>query len=310
MKGALLIDKTIRIAMKMASVVAVVAVLLILIFVAKEALPILTSPEINSEAGLSKLFLEQPDFDGKDRVLHWEPVSEVPRYSVLPLFLGTLKVTFVALVIAVPLAILSAIFIVEFAPTLFAEIIKPCIELLAGIPSVIIGLLGLLIIGSFLQSIFGFDYRLNATVAGFCLSFAVIPIIFTLTEDSLTAVPPSYREAALALGANKNQVILKIVLPVATPGIFAGIILGLGRAIGETMIVLMCSGNTPLLSLDLANSVRTMSATIASEMPEVQVGSAHYHVLFFLGFMLFCLTFITNMLGQLFVNHMRRKLEG
>lgn len=295
---------------RVASSVAVLAVVLILIFVGKEALPVFTSEEVRQEASVEKMFTPQQSFDGTKTEHRWEPVSEKPRYSVVPLLIGTLKSTIVALLIAIPLAVLSAVFVTEFAPVWLREIIKPCIELLAGIPSVIIGLLGLMIIGTVFQDLFGFTFRLNAVVAGVALSFAVIPIIFTITEDSLSAVPSSFREAALAMGANRVQTIWRVVLPVASPGIFAGIILGFGRAIGETMIVLMCSGNTPLALFDLSRPLRTMSATIASEMPEVHVGSPHYHVLFFVGVLLFVLTFLTNAVGQVFVDRVKRKLEG
>lgn len=303
-------DQLMRVLVRTASFFVVLSIFLILFFILKETLPIFTSSEVHEQVTIEKMFTRQPNFTGKDYKYSWEPTSSKPRYSVIPLLVGTLKATLVAMLFSIPLAILSAIFVVEFASKTVREIIKPCIELLTGVPSVIIGLLGLLVIGTFLQSIFGFSYRLNATLAGFCLSFATIPIIFTLTEDALSTVPYSYREAALALGANKIDIIFKIVLPVATPGIIAAIMLGFGRAIGETMIVLMTSGNTPLLSFNFAKPIRTISATIASEMPEVHVGSPHYHVLFFLGALLFGFTFLTNVASQLFVNRMKRKLEG
>lgn len=309
MKGYRL-DKIMHTLVKIASFFSMISIFLILFFIFKETLPVLTSSEINKEVSLETMFTSQPKFHGAGNEFKWEPTSSTPRYSVIPLLVGTLKATLVAMCVSVPLAVLSAIYVVEFAPPTLREIIKPCIELLAGIPSVIIGLLGLMIIGTIFQDVFHFTYRLNATLAGFCLSFATIPIIFTLTEDSLTAAPYSYREAALALGAYKIDVIFKIVLPVATPGIVAAIMLGFGRAIGETMIVLMTSGNTPLLSLNFAMPIRTISATIASEMPEVSVGSAHYHVLFFLGTLLFGFTFLTNLIGKFFINRMKRKLEG
>lgn len=306
-----LIDKAMNLILIAASLCTVASIVMILFFIFKESLPLVTSEPIRNEAGLEKLFLPQGSYnDSNIKGFRWEPVSEKPGYSLIPLLVGTLKATIVALCLSVPFAIFSAIFVVEFAPAWLREIVKPCIELLANIPSVIIGFLGLMIIGTAIQYLFGFSFRLNAILAGFCLSFAVIPIIFTITEDSLSAVPFAYREASLALGADKIQTITKVVLPVALPGIFAGIVLGFGRALGETMIVLMCSGNTPLLSFDFSRPIRTMSATIASEMPEVSVGSAHYHVLFFIGALLVVFSFLTNLLGNIFVEKMNKRLNG
>ncbi len=293
------------------AVVVISLILLIFIFVGREALPVLTSAEVQKEVSLETLFLPQ-DYGTVEAPLPyvWQPVSTVPKYSLAPLLLGTLKVTLVAMFFATPLAILAAVFTTEFAPRWLREIIKPVIELLAGIPSVVLGFFALVVMATWLQDAFDFDFRLNAINAGVALGLAVIPIIYTLSEDALTAVPRSYRHAAYALGASRGQTAWTVVLPAALPGVFAGVVLGFGRAVGETMIVLMASGNAAITSLNFSESVRTLSATIAAELAEVVFGSPHYHVLFFIGTLLFGITFVLNWLGSRLVAALRRRLTG
>jgi phosphate transport system permease protein len=188
------------------------------------------------------------------------------------------------------------------------EIVKPVIELLAGIPSVVIGFFALVVLASWVQSAFGTEHRLNALVAGIGLAFAICPIVFSVSEDALRAVPGTYRTAAVALGSTRTQVVLRVVLPAATPGIAAAIVLGFGRAIGETMIVVLASGNAAIFDPSLGHSTRTVTATIAQELGEVVVGSPHYHVLFALGALLFVTTFVINVVGIRIVGTMRRRL--
>lgn len=290
--------------------VAIAALVLIFVFIGKEALPIFTSAEVRSEADLGRLFLAQPGEDGGPAGFSWQPVSEVPKYALLPLLVGTLKATVIALLLALPLAVGAALFTSEFAPGWSREIIKPAIELLAGIPSVVVGFFCLMVLAGWLQDAFGWNFRLNATVAGVGLALAVIPIVYTVAEDAFTSVPQTYREGSLAMGASTWQTAWRVVLPAASPGVFAACVLGFGRAIGETMIVLMASGNAAVLSLSPASSIRTFSATIAAELGEVVVGSAHYHVLFFIGALLFLLTFLINLVGQWWVGRLRRRLQG
>ena len=202
---------------------------------------------------------------------------------------------FIAMLFAIPLGVGGAIYTSQFASRRMKEIIKPAVEMLSGIPSVVLGFLALLVMATFLQDIFGYTFRLNAFNAGFALGLAVIPIIFTISEDALTAVPQSLKDASLALGANPWQVSATLVFPAALPGIAAGVVLGFGRAIGETMIVLMASGNAAVISASLTDSVRTFSATIAAELAEVVFGSSHYTVLFFIGSLLFVFTFMINL---------------
>jgi len=290
---------------------AISIIFLIFIYVGKEAIPLFYDVESRKEASLHRLFAPQ-NYGSPDMPLPfvWQPVSEVPKYSVLPLFLGTLKVTIVALLFGAPLAIAAALYTAEFASHRVREIIKPAVELLAGIPSVVLGFLALLVLASWLQDIFGFDYRLNAINAGVAMALAIIPIIYTVSEDALTSVPRTYREASLALGVPLWKTAWSVVLPAATPGIFAALILGFGRAMGETMVVLMASGNAAITSLKLTDSVRTISATIAAELGEVVFQSPHYYVLFFLGAMLFVLTFLLNMIGEYLVGKLKLKLMG
>ena len=188
------------------------------------------------------------------------------------------------------------------------EIVKPVVELLAGIPSVVLGFFALMVMATWMQDAFGIESRLNAIVAGLALSFAIIPVIFTISEEAFGAVPRSYVEASVALGAARWQTILRVVLPAASPGIAAGVALGLGRAVGETMIVLMASGNAAILSGVLSESVRTLSATIAAELAEVVFGGAHYTVLFYLGTLLFVITFVVNSMGDWIIHRMKRRL--
>ena len=248
---------------------------------------------------------------GRLASLEWQPVSGDPRYGVLPLAVGSLKVALIAIFFAAPLGILAALFTSTFAPRWAKEIMKPAIEILAGIPSVVVGFFALVVLATVLQNAFGLDYRLNALLGGLAMSLSVIPIIYTLSEDSIGAVPKSYSEGSLALGATKWETNLKVVLPAAVPGIFAAVLLGIGRAFGETMIVLMATGNAALLTPSLVEPVRTISASIGAEMAEVVFGDAHYTILFFLGTILFVFSFLLNAVAEIFIrDRLMRKFGG
>jgi phosphate transport system permease protein len=241
----------------------------------------------------------------------WQPVSTVPKFGIMPLIVGTAKTTVVAILIGAPLGIFAALYAVFFAPRRLREIIKPMVEILAGFPSVVIGFFCLLYVGSALQSVFGFEFRLNALVGGVGLAIAVIPIVFTITEDALSAVPKSLLEASLAIGATQWESAYKVMLPAAFPGVFAAVLLGIGRAFGETMIALMATGNAAMTSVSIADPVRTFSATIGAEMGEVIWGSAHYSILFFLGVLLFIVSFTLNAVTELFIKQrLAKKLRG
>ncbi|HEX7498892.1 MAG TPA: phosphate ABC transporter permease subunit PstC [Polyangia bacterium] len=303
-----LAERMTELAIRVLAYSAVAAMILIFVFIAKEAWPLLTSSAIHREVTLAKMwFIQQwPGYDAPEYV--WQPVSEIPKFGVWPLIVGTTKVTLIAMLVAVPLAVSAAVFVSQYAGRRTREIVKPAIEFLAGIPSVVLGFFALMVMASWFQDTFGFDSRLNALVAGVALSFAVIPVVFTVCEEALGAVPRSYVEASAALGAARWQTITRVILPAAAPGIAASVALGLGRAFGETMIVLMASGNAALLSFNPAESVRTLSATIAAELAEVVFGGAHYTVLFALAVLLFIVTFGINFLGDLAISRMKRRM--
>jgi phosphate transport system permease protein len=290
--------------------IAIVFISLIFLFTFKEAVPIFTSPEVKEEASVGKMFVEHQRGPTLMERFVWQPTAEIPKMSFWPLILGTLKATFVGLLLACPLGVAAALFSSEFAPARLREVMKPAIELLAGIPSVVMGFFALIVLATWLQDAFGFVYRLNAVNAGMALGFALIPIVYTISEDGLSAVPRSFREASYALGATRFQTAWKVVLPAAAPAVFASFVLAFGRAIGETMILLMAGGNAAITSFSLLDPLRTLSATIAAEMGEVVVGSPHYAALFFMGTLLFVITFISNTLGQWVIKRMQRRMQG
>jgi phosphate transport system permease protein len=239
----------------------------------------------------------------------WQPVGQIKKFNIIPLFVGTLKTTLIGLLFAVPLAVGAAIYVSQLARPKVREITKPVIEMLSGIPSVVVGFFALLVLATVLQKILGYQTRLNAFVAGIALGFAVIPVIFSIAEDALTSVPRAYTQAALALGASRWQTAWQIVLPAALPGVFAATVLGFGRAIGETMIVLMvCSAS--VMSWNIFDSARSITTTIAAEMAEAVNGGPHYRILFMLGALLFAATFVSNMIGDFVIHRFKNKLEG
>ena len=257
-----------------------------------------------------KYLLHSHQWNGYNRPEYiWQPVGDIKKFNIIPLFVGTLKVTLIGLLFAVPLAVGAAIYVSQLARPRVREIVKPTIELLSGIPSVVVGVFALLVMATVLQTMFHYQTRLNAFVAGIALGFAVIPVIFSIAEDALTSVPRAYTQAALALGASRWQTAWQIILPAALPGVFAATVLGFGRAIGETMIVLMvCSAS--VLSWNVFDSARSITTTIAAEMAEAVAGGPHYRILFMLGALLFAATFISNMVGDLVIHRFKLKLEG
>ncbi|MGH9458024.1 MAG: phosphate ABC transporter permease subunit PstC [Thermoanaerobaculia bacterium] len=297
-------------AFTIAGAVAIVFILLIFLFTFKEALPVFTDPDVREEANLHAFFVEEQPADTLVRRYVWQPTSSDPKMSFWPLILGTLKATFVGLLFACPLGVAAALFSSEFAPRRLREVIKPVIELLAGIPSVVLGFFALIVLATWIQAAFGLTYRLNAWNAGIALGIALIPIVYTISEDGLAAVPHSYRDASLALGSTPLQTAVRVVLPAAAPAIFASFVLAFGRAIGETMILLMAGGNAAITSFDLGDPLRTLSATIAAEMGEVVFGGPHYSALFFMGTLLFVFTFASNTAGEIVVRKMKRRMQG
>jgi phosphate transport system permease protein len=330
--GEFLIERLIL----MTAFVSFAAIILIFVFALREAMPVFTGlPDVAvadaagvepmesyGEEALGEYARELAAKTGRDEAGYreategeatlsnllgssWQPVSSDPRYGLWPLFAGSLKVSVISILFGAPLAILASLFTTAFASPRLREFLKPTIELLAGIPSVVVGFFALIAMASTLQSVLGTTFRLNALVGGLALALAVIPIVYTIAEDALSSVPHSLTEASLALGATRWQTALFVILPAATPGIFAAVLLGIGRAFGETMIVLMATGNAALATWNPADPVRTMSATIGAEMAEVVFGDIHYSVLFLIGGALFLVTFVLNAVAEFYV---RRRL--
>ncbi|HSF81718.1 MAG TPA: phosphate ABC transporter permease subunit PstC [Anaerolineales bacterium] len=238
----------------------------------------------------------------------WYPILDM--YGVLPLFLGSLLVTVVAILIALPLGVGTAVFVREVAPSWAREILKPTIEVMAGIPSVVLGFFGMTLLAPLFHQYLGLATGLTAFTGALILAYMSLPTIISVAEDALDAVPRSYRDASLAMGATQWQTIWRVVIPAARSGILTAIMLGLGRAIGETMLVMMVTGNAarmPVTIDSLFRPIRTMTATIAAEMGEVAQGSTHYHVLFALGIILFLVTFTINLTAAATIFRKRRK---
>jgi phosphate transport system permease protein len=233
----------------------------------------------------------------------WDPDS---KYSIIPLMVSTGLVALGSMVIAVPLGILTAAFLSEMAPRKLQMILKPVVEMLAAIPSVAIGFLGIVLLGPGIARLFGIQNGLNALNGSVLLAVMALPTIITISEDAINAVPKGHREASLALGANKWETLFKVTLPAALPGLIAAVMLGLGRALGETMTVLMATGNASALPRGFLDSIRTITATIAIEMGEVPYQTTHYFALFAIAAILFLCTLFFNLLGEYFVNKLRK----
>jgi phosphate transport system permease protein len=278
---------------KAAGYSAIVFVILIFVFLVQSGLPTLI--EVPLETLLSS---------------RWYPIENY--YGILPLLGGTIVVTVGALIVAFPLGIGTAIYLAEVAPRWVREFLKPMVELLAGLPSVMLGFLGIIALSPLLRGWLDIPTGLSALTASFLLGAISIPTIVSVAEDALDAVPKSYRDAALALGATDWQTIWRVTIPAARSGIFTGVMLGVGRAIGETMTVMMVAGNAPVMPKGLRvilSPVRTMTATIAAEMGEVANGSTHYHVLFFIGIVLFMISLLVNVTASTVIFRQRKRSE-
>ena len=285
-------DKVIRKILLGFGLTAVIFIILILVFLMIEGLP---------------FFFEG---DGVDFFTGdvWDPSSpNTPRYGILPMVLGTLLVTLGAIVIALPIGIGCSIYLAEIAHPKIRETLKPIIEILAGIPSVVYGFFALVILSTWIDNFLNSTTRLNALTGSIMLAVMMLPIIISLSEDAIRSVPQEMKEASLALGLSKWDTIRGVVIPAALSGITAAVILGVARAIGETMTVLMATGNAPVISFDMLTSMRTMTATIAIEMGEVPFGSTHYHSLFAVGIVLFAITFIVNFIADRVMKRFREK---
>ena len=249
--------------------------------------------------GVPALFAVSPlEFLGR----FWYPTFDI--FGIVPLFLGSLVITVGAIVIALPLGIATAIFVHELAPGWAREILKPLIEVLAGIPSVVLGFLGMIVAAPLIREYLGAPTGLTAFTGSVMLAYMSLPTIISIAEDAIDSVPKSYRDGALALGATRWQTIWGVILPAAKSGIIIAVMLGVGRAVGETMTVMMVTGNAARLPLGLDayfKPIRTMTATIAAEMGEVAQGSTHYHILFMVGIILFLVTFLINIVASVII---------
>jgi phosphate transport system permease protein len=274
-------DKSVHLLLLGAAMVAIIIVVLIFLFLAKESIPFGKNPGFAALLGV-----------------RWNPVSfEKASFGIIPLVTGSLLVTALATLLAIPFGVVAAVYIAEVARHAEREFFKPFIELLAGIPSVVIGFFGLIVLSPIVKQVFHLPTGQCALTGALLLALMAIPTIITISEDAIRSVPNSYKEASLSLGATRLQTIWKVTVPAASSGIVAAVMLGVGRVIGETMAVMMVTGNAAVIKASPFESVRTMTATIAAEMGEVAYGSSHYRALFCVGVVLLLATFGLNIIA-------------
>lgn len=289
--AALTTERIIELLIKLCGVSAILFVFGIFFFVFREGAP-----------ALSKLTFAE--FFGGNR---WVPTSDPSKYGILPLLVGTLSVTGLAMLIAVPFGLGAAVFVSEFVSGKTRETLKVVIELLAAVPSVVWGFIGMSVLGPMIKEVFHVNVGVNMFNAALLLALMSVPIMVSIGEDALKAVPDSYREAATALGATRWQMIYRVLIPAAKNGLLAAVLLGVGRAIGETMAVLMATGHSPAIPNSIFDPVQTLTATIAAELGEARQGSEHYQVLFLIGVVLFTMTFIVNLVADFIVKGIKKK---
>jgi len=286
-------ERLVAVAVRVAGISAIALLLVIFFFLIQQGLPALAEVPL-------------PDLIGS----RWYPIEGT--FGLVPLVLGSLLVTLAATLIAVPLGVATAVFIAEVAPRSVREVLKPFIEVMAGLPSVMLGFLGIAILAPELYHRLRLTTGLTAFTGALLLGWIAIPTIVSVAEDALDAVPRGYRDGALALGANRWQTIWRVTLPAARGGVLTAVMLGIGRAFGETMAVMMVTGNAAVIPRSwgaLFQPVRTMTATIAAEMGEVAGGSTHYHVLFLIGILLFLISLAVNLVGASVVFRARTRAE-
>lgn len=289
-RAAVLVERGIEALIRLCGISAIVFVFGIFYFVFREGAPFL--PHLD----------QWTFFFGTN----WYPAGEEPKYEVGALITGTLCVTILAMVIAVPFGLGAAVFVSEFCERKTKEALKVVIELLAAIPSVVWGFIGMSLLGPLIKDVFHVPVGVNMFNAALLLALMSVPIMVSIGEDSLKAVPDSYREAALALGATRWQTVRRVLFPAAKNGLLAAVLLGVGRAIGETMAVLMATGHSPRIPQSIFDPVQTLTATIAAELGEARQGSDHYRVLFLIGVLLFSMTFVVNLTADLVVRGIRK----
>lgn len=289
-----IIDRGVHSGFLLIALFSITVLSLIVIFLFLEGIPILDHVSI------------------KDFILgvYWYPTDEPADFGILSLILGSVYVTVLSGIIAIPLGVMSAVYLAEIAPSKVAEIVKPIIELMASMPSVVIGFFGMVVVAPFIQQLFDIPVGLNMFNASLMLAFMSIPTICSLSEDAIFSVPAGLKEASFALGATHFETITKVIIPASLSGICTAVILGLSRAIGETMVVLMAAGGAAMIPGSVFDPVRPLPASIAAEMAEAPFGSEHYHALFAIGIVLFVFTFIFNLIADYISYKFRRVGEA
>lgn len=276
------IDKGVQSGFLLVALFSITVLSLIMVFLFTEGLPILEHTNI-------KEFLW-----GK----YWYPTDDPADFGILALMSGSVCVTLLSGLMAIPLGVMTAVYLAEIASPRVAEIVKPIVELMASMPSVVIGFFGMVVVAPFIQKLFDIPVGLNMFNASLMLAFMSIPTICSLSEDAIFSVPRALKEASFALGATQFETIVKVIIPASLSGICTAIILGLSRALGETMVVLMAAGGAAMLPTSIFDPVRPLPASIAAEMAEAPFRSEHYHALFAIGIVLFCFTFIFNLIAD------------
>jgi phosphate transport system permease protein len=275
-------ESSIRTTLFFCSLVSVIILLLVFVYLVGNAVPFFNTVNVWS-------FLSGTN---------WNPTATPPSYGVLPLLMGTTLVSFIGALIAIPIGLGCTIYLAEIASPNVRKYLKPAIELLAGIPSVVYGLFAALVLSDWLATIFNPMSRLNALNGALILAVMMIPIMVSLGEEAINAVPQNLREASMALGANRWETIRRSIIPAALPGIIAAVGLSIGRAVGETMAVIMATGNATQFTANIFSSVRTMTAALAIDIQETTASSEHYYALFAVGLLLFIITFGINLVAD------------
>lgn len=276
------IDKTVQSGFLLIALFSITALFLIMVFLFIEGIPILEHISIK-EFVFGKF---------------WYPTDDPADFGILSLILGSLCVTLLSGLMAVPLGIMTAVYLAEIASPRVAEIVKPIVELMASMPSVVIGFFGMVVVAPFIQKLFNIPVGLNMFNASLMLAFMAIPTICSISEDAVFSVPTALKEASFALGATHFETIAKVIIPASLSGICTAVILGLSRAIGETMVVLMAAGGAAMIPSSIFDPVRPLPASIAAEMAEAPFRSEHYHALFAIGIVLFAFTFVFNLIAD------------
>ena len=276
------IDKTVQSGFFLVALFSITALFLIMVFLLIEGVPILEHISI------------------KEFVFgrYWYPTDDPADFGILALILGSVCVTLLSGLMAIPLGIMTAVYLAEIASPRVAEIVKPIVELMASMPSVVIGFFGMVVVAPFIQELFGIPVGLNMFNASLMLAFMAIPTICSISEDAVFSVPTALKEASFALGATHFETIIKVIIPASLSGICTAVILGLSRAIGETMVVLMAAGGAAMIPGSIFDPVRPLPASIAAEMAEAPFRSEHYHALFAIGIVLFVFTFVFNLIAD------------